>query len=128
MNWHATGGKSGLMRMLMKKHGFSKRKAEKAVNMIFDGMTRALCRGEVVEIPGGRIVLRTRKGTRRIRIQNFSNIQTGERGGKTVWYKGKRKVVKFIPDETLDLTPPPPRPIRNSCASRCGSWSDCSRN
>lgn len=110
MNWHATGGKSGLMRMLMKKHGFSKRKAEKAVNMIFDGMTRALWRGEVVEIPGGEIVLREREGKRRIKYQEFSNIQTRKREHKVIWYKGKRKVVKFIPDETLDLTPPPRPP------------------
>lgn len=35
MNWSSTGGKSGLIKMLMKEHGFSKRKSEKAVNAVF---------------------------------------------------------------------------------------------
>ena len=41
MNWHSTGGKSGLVKMLMHEHGFSKRRAEKAVHQIFDSMAWA---------------------------------------------------------------------------------------
>ena len=41
MNWHSTGGKSGLVKMLMHEHGFSKRKAAKAVHQIFDSMAWA---------------------------------------------------------------------------------------
>ncbi len=53
MNWRSTAGKSGLIQMLMKEHGFSKRKAEKAVNAVFDCMARALWHGKVVELPIG---------------------------------------------------------------------------
>ena len=41
MNWHSTGGKSGLVKMLMREHGFSKWRAEKAVNAVFDSMAWA---------------------------------------------------------------------------------------
>ena len=53
MNWHSTAGKSALIKMLMKEHGFSKRKAEKAVNTVFYCMARALRRGDEVELPIG---------------------------------------------------------------------------
>ena len=53
MNWRSTAGKSALIQMLMKEHGFSKRKSEKAVNAVFDCMARALRLGEVVELPIG---------------------------------------------------------------------------
>ena len=46
MNWRSTAGKSALAKMLMKEHGFSKRKSERAVNAVFDCMARALRRGE----------------------------------------------------------------------------------
>ncbi len=36
MNWHSTRGKSGLVKMLMREHGISTRKAGKAVNQISD--------------------------------------------------------------------------------------------
>jgi molybdate-binding protein len=42
MNWRSTAGKSALVKMLMKEHGFSKRKSEKAVNAVFNLMARAL--------------------------------------------------------------------------------------
>jgi nucleoid DNA-binding protein len=52
MDNHSTRGKSGLIRELMAK-GLSVREAEKAVNAVFEVMTRAVKRGETVEIPGG---------------------------------------------------------------------------
>src|ERR1017187_6286797 len=46
MNWKSTVGKSALIKMLIKEHGFSKRKAENAVNAVFYCMARALRRGD----------------------------------------------------------------------------------
>ena len=54
MDNHSTKGKSGLIRQLIAK-GMSVRESTKAVNAVFDCMTRAVRRGEVVEIPGGTI-------------------------------------------------------------------------
>ena len=78
MNWYSRTGRAGLIRDLMEK-GFSVRKAEKGVNAVFACMTAALRRGESVEIPGG----------------------------KYIHFPGARNIVKFTPDETLVLTPPP---------------------
>jgi hypothetical protein len=54
MDNHSTKGKSGLIRELIAK-GLSIHQPEKAVNAVFDCMTRAVRRGETVEIPGGTI-------------------------------------------------------------------------
>ena len=76
MNWRSTGGKSGLVKMLMHEHGFSKRRAEKAVNAVFDCMIGALKRGEGVEIPVGRIrAVRAPANRQRSVDQKFRNIQ-----------------------------------------------------
>ena len=110
MNWYSNGGRSGLVRALMAK-GLSVRKAEKAVNAVFSCMRRGLQRGEVVEIPGGKIYVKEQAGKRRGNFHKFANIHTGDFMYKLVTYRGKRRVVKFIPDEELDLTPlPKPKP------------------
>ena len=58
---HSTKGKSGLIRELIAK-GLSVRQAEKAVNAVFDCMSRAVRRGETVEIPGGTIQAKIMNG------------------------------------------------------------------
>ena len=97
--------------------GFSVRKATKAVNAVFGCMARAVRRGEVVEVPGGTIRARTRQGKPRRRLQKFRNVQTGRPSFKLVDYPGRRRVVKFRPDESLDLTPlpVPPTPEEIEC-------------
>jgi len=105
-------GKSGLIRELI-ANGLSVRQAEKAVNAVFDCMTRAVRRGETVEIPGGTIQAKIMNGEPRRTSQRFRDVRTGEIAVKVINYRGRRRVVKFRPDESLDLTPlqaPPPPP------------------
>jgi nucleoid DNA-binding protein len=113
---HSTKGKSGLIRELMAK-GLSVRRAEKAVNAVFDCMTRAVRRGETVEIPGGAIQAKIMNGEPRRAPQRFRDVRTGEITVKDVTYPGRRRVVKFRPDESLDLTPlpVPPTPEEIEC-------------
>ena len=106
MNAKAKGGKSALIREIRKK-GFSARQAEKAVNAVFDVMTRTLWRGEPVETPLGMITVRGRKGQRRQELHLFRNVQTENARYKLVHYPGQHRVVKFQPNYSLDLTPLP---------------------
>jgi len=77
MNWRSNTGKSALIKMLMKEHGFSKRKSEKAVKAVFDCMARALRRGEEVELPIGWIRTASPPAKRKKqKWQRFKNIQT----------------------------------------------------
>ena len=100
------GGKSVIVQDVIAR-GFTARKAEKAVNAVINQMKQALWRGEAVEVPGGTIQAGVRKGTRRREFQKFRSIQTGGISHRIVEYPGRRRVVKFIPDLNLDLTPPP---------------------
>jgi nucleoid DNA-binding protein len=75
-------GKSGLIKAVMTAMAknntpISRRKAEKAVKAVFERMTRALWRGECVELPVGSIYVDSMpaKGTRR--VQKSQNIATG---------------------------------------------------
>jgi len=116
MNWRSTAGKSGLIQMLMKEHGFSKRKAEKAVNAVFDCMARALRLGEVVELPIGWIHTAPPPARRKKRKwQRFKNIQinrksqTKEIFSKIVTYPDK--IIRFRANPRLIVKgpfPPPP--------------------
>jgi nucleoid DNA-binding protein len=109
---HLTKGKSGLIRELIAK-GLNVRQAEKAVNAVFEVMTRAVKRGEMVEIPGGTIQAKIMNGEPRRASQRFRDVRTGEIAVKVINYRGRRRVVKFRPDESLALTPlpaPPPPP------------------
>lgn len=119
MDNHSTKGKSGLIRELIAK-GLSVRQAEKAVNAVFEVMTRAVKRGETVEIPGGTIQAKIMNGNPRRASQRFRDVRTGEIIVKIVNYRGRRRVVKFRPEESLDLTPlpvppPPPTPEQMEC-------------
>ena len=121
MDNHSTKGKSGLIRELIAK-GLSVRKAEQAVNAVFDCVTRAAWRGEAVEIPGGTIKTQIMNGKPRQVSQRFRDVHTGEIAVQVVDYPGRRRVVKFRPDESLDLTPLPlpvppatPRPEQIEC-------------
>jgi nucleoid DNA-binding protein len=105
------GGKSVIVKDLMAK-GLTARKAEKAVNVVFDQMTLALCRGEKVAIPGGSIQAKPRKGKSRTEFHKFSNIQSNKPMYPLTSYPGGHRVVKFTPDLDLDvsLLPAPPVP------------------
>ena len=109
MDNHSTKGKSGLIRELIAK-GLSVRQAEKAVNAVFEVMTRAVKRGETVEIPGGTIQAKIMNGEPRRASQRFRDVRTREITVKVINYRGRRRVVKFRPDESLDLTPLPAPP------------------
>jgi nucleoid DNA-binding protein len=116
MDNHSTKGKSGLIRELIAK-GLSVRKAEQAVNAVFDCVTRAAWRGEAVEIPGGTIKTQIMNGKPRRLSQRFQDVRTREIAVQVVDYPGRRRVVKFRPDESLDLTPlpVPPTPEEIEC-------------
>jgi nucleoid DNA-binding protein len=116
MDNHSMKGKSGLIRELIAV-GLTVRQAEKAVNAVFDCMARAVGRGEMVEIPGGVIQAQIMNGAPRQASHRFRSVRTGEITVKTVNYPGRRRVVKFRPDVSLDLTPlpAPPTPEQIEC-------------
>jgi nucleoid DNA-binding protein len=102
-------GKNVLIEEIMAKGlGLSSRKATRAVNTVVDRIKFALWCGEPVEIPGGTIQAKIRKGKpRQEKMHKFKNVQTRKAMYKAVKYPGRRRVVTFTPDKTLDLTPPP---------------------
>jgi nucleoid DNA-binding protein len=113
MNWHSTAGKSALIKMLMKEHGFSKRKSEKAVNAVFDLMARALWRRDQVELPIGWLQIAAPPAKRpKRKFQRFRNIQTGKISHSMVRYPDK--IIRFRVNPELIVTgpapPPPPSP------------------
>jgi len=109
MNSYSDTGRSGLIRALLAK-GYSFRRAAKLVNAVFDTMVQGLRRGERVEIPGGSIQVAERKAKPRLELHHkFEDLRTGP-AFRAVKYRGKRKIVKFRPDEALDLSPLPPSP------------------
>ena len=108
-------GKSALIKMLMKEHGFSKRKSEKAVNAVFDCMARALRRGEEVELPIGWIqTARPPAKRKKVKWQRFRNIQinrksqTKEIFSKIVTYPDK--IIRFRANPELIVKGPGPPP------------------
>jgi nucleoid DNA-binding protein len=103
----SSGGRSLPVQELVGK-GISVRKAQKAVNAVFDGMISALYRGEEVEIPGGTLHTERRPEKARREFHRFRHPKTKKVLCKLTRYKGSRRVVKFTADEMLDLTPPPP--------------------
>ena len=111
MNSYSNTGRTALIRAVRERNNdLSFRQAEKVVNVVFKVMTQALKRGEVVDIPGGRLALRMRKGKKRAEVHRFRQVGTRYAMDKLVYYKGSRKVIKFLPDESLDLTPLPKVP------------------
>jgi nucleoid DNA-binding protein len=113
MNWSSTRGKSALVKMLIKEHGFSKRKSEKAVNAVFDIMARGLRRGEIVELPIGSIqTARPPVKREKRKFQKFKNIRTREIFQKWVTYPDK--IIRFKVNPRLIIkgpfAPPPPSP------------------
>jgi hypothetical protein len=105
------GGKSTIITDVMAQ-GFTARTSEKAVTAVINHIKLGLWWGEPVEIPGGTIQAKVRKGKPRRKFQRFRDIQQGKVAYRIVSYPGRRRVVKFTPDLTLDLTslPPPPLP------------------
>jgi nucleoid DNA-binding protein len=109
MNWKSQAGKSSLIKMLMKDHGVSKRKAEKAVNAIFSCMAQALCRGEEVELPVGWIQAVTPPRRKSWRFQKLRNIDSGKRFTKLLSLP--KRIIRFRPDpQLIQRGPYPPAP------------------
>jgi nucleoid DNA-binding protein len=109
MNWRSKSGKSALIQMLMKEHGFSKRKSEKAVNAVFACMARALRRGEEVELPIGWIhTARPPARRKKQKLQKFRNIQTGKTSFSLVRLPGK--IIRFRANPELIVKGPGPPP------------------
>ena len=110
MNWRSNAGKSALIKMLMKEHGFAKRKSEKAVNAVFTCMARALRRGEEVELPIGWIRTASPPANREKRKwQRFRNIQTGKFFRRIA--RLPDKIIRFRVNPKLIVKghgPPPP--------------------
>jgi nucleoid DNA-binding protein len=102
----AKGGKSRIVKDVMAK-GFTARKAEEAVNTVFSLMQLALQSGAPVEVPGGTLQAKARKGKSRMKSQRFRNVNKKKIAFRFVRYPGARRVVKFTPDPNLDLTPLP---------------------
>ena len=114
-SYNKTLRKSDLVKMLREKHGMSKRKAAAAVNAVFALMTRALWRGENVDIPVGSIHAKSPPAWKKRRWQKLRNIQTKEAFFRIV-RPSKREIV-FKVDKRLILcgpaalpTPPPNPP------------------
>ena len=107
MTWRSTKGKSGLIRQLINK-GFSARKAEKAVNAVFDVLSTAIASGQIVELPGGSVQAIATKAKPRQELHWFTHGGSGKRFYRFVQY-GHRKVIYFRPDPALqlDLLVPP---------------------
>ena len=119
MNWASTKGKSALIKMLMKEHGFSKRKAEKAVNAVFTCMAAALRRGEIVELPIGRIWTASPPAKRKKqKLQKFRNIQT-----KTIM----RRIVRY-PDKIIRFRAKPELIVKGPISSSSSSTATQPRN
>jgi nucleoid DNA-binding protein len=115
------GGKGRIVNDVMAK-GFSARKAAKAVNAVFDLMKFALWCGEPVEVPGGVLQAKVRQGRERREWQRFRNVNTGKIKFAMVSQPGRRRVVKFKPDEKLDLKPlPPPETVEQAAARQVAS-------
>jgi nucleoid DNA-binding protein len=114
MNWHSKAGKSGLIKMLLKDHGVSKLKAEKAVNAVFDLMAQALRRGERVELPIGWMQTAAAPAKNKRRFQKFKNIQTGKLALKLVTYPDTIILLSVNPAMMVwdpEPAPPPPPPL-----------------
>jgi hypothetical protein len=104
------GGKSRIVKDVIAK-GFTARKAEKAVNAVINSWRLALWYSEPVEIPGGTIQSKLRRGRPHTKFRKFRNINTGKTDFAYISCPGRRRVVKFKPDLALDLTPLPPLPL-----------------
>src|SRR5436305_5080883 len=105
MNWRSKGGKSHLIKMLIEEHKLSKRKAEKAVNAVFERMTAALRRGEEVELPVGWFWVESRAAGRKAAgVQKFRNIADGESFSRLVRYP--ERVIRYRPKPELIQTGP----------------------
>ena len=83
------------MKMLREK-GFSKRQAANGVNAVFGCMTRALWRGENVELPIGWIKAVQTPAGRKQRLQKFRNVQTGKPFCKLI--RPPERMIIFDPD------------------------------
>src|SRR5664279_1217508 len=100
------GGKSYLIEILMSL-GYSRRKAIKAINAVFDIWADALRRGEPIELPGG--IART--WTRKKAIYRFTRL-TDRFHNTTVKERKAYRLVKrpaaithirFTPDKSFDI-------------------------
>jgi nucleoid DNA-binding protein len=110
-SYNKTLRKGYLVKMLREKHSMSKRKAAAAVTAVFELMTRALWRGENVDLPVGSIHAKSPPAGRKRVLQKFRNIQTGKVFLRIV-HPPKRKIVFTVNKRLIlrgrDALPPPP--------------------
>jgi nucleoid DNA-binding protein len=112
-------GKSGLIKAVMDRMAknntpISRRKAEKAVNAVFKKWTRALWRGENVELPVGWITaVPTPPKRRGRRVQKFRDPHIGGfvyrlvlARDRMICFRSKRELIEKAP-----FAPPPLRPL-----------------
>ena len=96
---------------IVQEKGIAARKAKKAVNAVFQVMADGLRRGELVEIPGG--VLRTvvKNLKRRSSSRMIHNVNKNRKEYRIIEYPGgRRRVIQFLRDRSIDLEPPVPAP------------------
>ena len=89
-----------LLRLIQSK-GFGVRASERALKAVLDTMKRGLCRGEMVEIPGGRIV-KAKNNRTRTELHRFRNRHC-KKFSVVVEYGVQPIRIKFIPDRQLRL-------------------------
>lgn len=80
---------------LIESKGFSRRKADRAVAAVFRCMSRAIRRGELVEVPGGILQAVTAPPVRRQwkRYKAFGKVSF-----RVVVYHKRKRRIKFTPD------------------------------
>ena len=105
MNWRNNPGfVARLVTFLHKQHDFSLSKAEKAVPAVIEVISRALHRGEVVELPGVgllKVIKLKPPGSRKFRRR--LNVHTRKKPYQIVYPPKNRFRIVFIPNEELDL-------------------------
>jgi nucleoid DNA-binding protein len=103
MDFQAKGGKSRIIRDVVAETGFSYRKTGKAVNAVFDILGRALAQGREIETPLGTFRVRTRRGKAHAKFKTTYDISKNRPKYRLHHFPGAHRVVKFVPDQNLDL-------------------------
>jgi nucleoid DNA-binding protein len=106
MDWNAKGGKSAIIRDVVAK-GYSFRKAEKAVDAVFNAMFDALSVGETVITPIGKLTPKRRKRTKRRVFQRSVDIATRKPAYRIARFQGAYTTIVLKPARGLWLPDQP---------------------
>jgi nucleoid DNA-binding protein len=110
-NRHSNSFRDRVLRHLHEEKGLSWPKAERGFQAVFQVIRRALYRGEAVELPGlGVLTVRIRKGQPYRIFRPMRNVHTGQTRYRIANMPGDQTVIKFRPNQRLDLMPPPAPP------------------